>query len=98
VVGWAAWALGKIGTKARPAMTLLKKLKEKTQNPALKHTFEESIDAIEGVKTPVQKGSLLCPEPRWFTSSPLYASAWEPEVYTPSRLFWARIEVTGRKS
>jgi HEAT repeat protein len=97
VVGWAAWALGQIGTASRSAMPELRNMLS-TENPALQQTLKESINAIEGVKTPEKKGSFLCPEPRWFRSSPLYASSWAPEVYTPSQLFWARIAATGRKS
>jgi HEAT repeat protein len=99
VVGWSAWALGQIGTKARAAMPLLQKML-KTDNLALKHTFEESINAIEGkLTTPEKKGSLLCPEPRWFSSpSPRYASAWAPKVPAPSPLFWEKTGAIGRRS
>jgi HEAT repeat protein len=98
VVGWAAWALGRMGTKARPAIPVLQMM-IKTDNRNLKQQFEQSIDAIEGkTKSPDKKGSLTCPDPPWFRSSPLYASLWAPEVYTPSHVFWARIAATGRRS
>jgi HEAT repeat protein len=99
VVVWAAWALGRIGTQARPAVPSLQRML-KTENPALKQTLQESIDAIEGkAKSPEKKGSFLCPEPRWLAaSSPLFASSWAPEPFMPSQHFWARIAATGRKS